>query len=100
MRQSVVPEKPNRAIDAPFGLCELLGMKIADFRKGVLGDCQEAFARRLGLSSKSHISAIEQANRCSPKLALEIERLSEGKVNAAEICPDVALVRQEARGAA
>jgi DNA-binding transcriptional regulator YdaS (Cro superfamily) len=68
-------------------------MKIAAFRKDVLGLSQEDFALRIGLSSKSHISEIERANKCSPKIALEIERLSEGKVSAAEISAAVRLVR-------
>lgn len=68
-------------------------MKISAFRKDVLGLSQEEFARQLGLSSKGHISDIERLNRCSPKIALEIERLSEGRISAAEISPAVALVR-------
>lgn len=68
-------------------------MKIAAFRKDVLKLSQEQFAQRLGLTSKSHVSEIERINRCSPKIALEIERMSEGQISAAEISPAVALVR-------
>lgn len=67
-------------------------MDIATFRK-MRGLSQEAFARELGLKSKSHISEIEKANRCSPKVALEIERLSDGQISAAAISDAVALVR-------
>lgn len=71
-------------------------MRIADFRKDVLKLSQQEFAQLLGLKSKSHISEIEAGNRCTPKVALEIERLSEGVISAAEISPAVALVRQQA----
>lgn len=75
-------------------------MRIAEYRKTVLQESQEAFARRLGLNSKSHICVIERDNRCSPALALEIERISEGQISAADISPAVALVRDEAARAA
>jgi DNA-binding transcriptional regulator YdaS (Cro superfamily) len=70
-------------------------MQIAAFRKDVLKLSQGEFALKLGLKSKAHISEIERLNRCSPKIALEIERLSEGQISAAEISPAVALVRAE-----
>lgn len=70
-------------------------MRIADFRKDVLKLSQQEFAQLLGLRSKSHISEIEEKNRCAPKLALEIERLSGGAISAAAISPAVALVRQQ-----
>jgi transcriptional regulator with XRE-family HTH domain len=79
-----------------FGLYELGGMKIAAFRKDVLQLSQEEFAQRLGLKSKAHISEIERKNRCAPGVALQIERLSEGVISAAEISPAVALIRASA----
>jgi DNA-binding XRE family transcriptional regulator len=79
-----------------FGIYELAGMRIADFRKDVLKLSQQEFALKLGLNSKSHISEIERKNQCKPALALEIERLSEGAISAAEISAAVALVRQQA----
>lgn len=75
-------------------------MKIVDFRTDVLKISQEDFAQRLGLKSKSHISEIERKNRCAPKIALEIERISEGLVSAADISPAVRMVREEAVRAA
>lgn len=69
-------------------------MKIAAFRKDVLNLSQEEFARLLGLNSKSHISEIERKDRCSPKIALEIERLSNGAITADHISPAVALIRE------
>lgn len=80
-----------------FGLYEPLGMDIATFRKDVLGLTQEEFARRVGLKSKGHVSDIERTNRCSPKVALLIERLSEGKIDAADLSASVAMVRKPAK---
>lgn len=78
-------------------MCELLGMgSIAAFRKEVLRVSQEEFAKRLGLSSKSHISEIERKDRCAPHVALEIERLSAGAIDAASISRAVAVVRERA----
>ena len=88
-----VPEKPNVSVDLRFGLYEPRDMKIATFRKDVLGLSQEEFARRIGLKSKGQVSEIERDNKCSAKVALEIERISEGQISAATICPAVALVR-------
>lgn len=69
-------------------------MDIATFRKSVLQISQGEFALKLGLKSKGHISEIEKANRCSPKIALEIERLSDGVISADSISGAVALVRE------
>jgi DNA-binding XRE family transcriptional regulator len=78
-------------------------MTIIDLRKS-LSLSQEAFAVAVGLTSKSYVSELESAAepRCSVKVALEIERLSEGKISAASLNPDVGLVRQanEASGQA
>lgn len=70
--------------------------RIAAFRKDVLGISQGEFARLVGLTSKSHVSDIEKADKCSPRVALEIERISNGAIDAASISPAVALVRQQA----
>lgn len=70
---------------------------VAALRKE-LGISQEEFARRLGLSSKGHISQLERGDvTCSVETALKIERLSDGRVSAASLNPDVALV-ERARG--
>jgi DNA-binding transcriptional regulator YdaS (Cro superfamily) len=68
-------------------------MKVADLRKR-LDLSQEAFASLLGLNSKSYVCDLEKTGRCSARIALEIERLSEGKIPAESLNPDVALVRQ------
>jgi transcriptional regulator with XRE-family HTH domain len=70
---------------------------IAKLRKD-LGLSQEQFAKRLGLSSKGHISQLERGDvTCSVETALKIEGLSEGRVPASSLNPDVALV-ERARG--
>lgn len=70
-------------------------MTISELRKS-LGLSQEEFARAVGLSSKGYVSDLEKADdpRCSVKVAIEIERLSAGKISAAELNPDVAIVRK------
>lgn len=75
-------------------------MKISEFRKAVLKESQADFAQRLGLKSKSRVCEIEKGNRCSTKIALEIEKISEGLISAADICPAVRMVREEAVRAA
>lgn len=68
-------------------------MKVADLRKS-LGFSQEEFAQAVGLSSKSYVSELENGGRCSVRVALEIERLSDRRIPAESLNPDVALVRQ------
>lgn len=69
---------------------------IRNYRRDVLKVSQQELARRLGLSSKSHMWEIENTDRCAPHVALKIEELSEGAIDAAAICPAVAIVRQAA----
>ena len=68
-------------------------MNITTYRTDVLGLSQEAFAHKLGLASKSRVCEIEKHNRCSVAMALKIESMSGGLVNASDICADVKLVR-------
>ena len=69
-------------------------MQIASLRSE-LGLSQEAFAKMVGLKSKSYVSELESADdpRCSVRVALELERLSSGRIEAASLNPGVALVR-------
>lgn len=69
-------------------------MMISELRKK-LGLSQEEFAKAVGLTSKSYVSELESAQkpRCSVKVALEIERISDGVICAATLNPDVALIR-------
>lgn len=76
-----------------FGLCELLGMEITALRKE-LGLSQEAFAVRVGLKSKGHVSTLERTGAASLRVAIEIDKLSGGRIPAASLNPDVALVQR------
>ena len=60
---------------------------------------QEQFAKRVGLKSKGYVSDLETGRiaGCSVRAALEIEKLSGGKIPASSLSPDVKLVEQ-ARG--
>lgn len=80
-----------------FGLCELYGMEITDLRKE-LGLSQEAFAALIGLKSKGHVSDLERTKSASVAVALEIERLSAGRIAADSLNRDVALVRASSEG--
>lgn len=53
----------------------------------------EAFGARIG-RSKGHMSEIERTNRCSPKLALAIERETGGQVDAASLNDEIADARR------
>lgn len=76
-----------------------MSSSIAQLRKD-LGISQEQLAKRLGLKSKGHISQLERGDvTCSVETALKIENLSEGRIPASTLNPDVALVEQ-ARGLA
>jgi transcriptional regulator with XRE-family HTH domain len=53
------------------------------------GWTQEQLAKELGYRSKGYISALENGREVfSLKLALKIERLSEGEVRAADLCAE------------
>lgn len=55
----------------------------------------EALAAKLG-KSKSHLCEIESSGRASAKLALAIERLTEGQVDAASLNDEIAEARRQA----
>ncbi|HEV2080056.1 MAG TPA: helix-turn-helix transcriptional regulator [Allosphingosinicella sp.] len=66
---------------------------IAELRKE-LGQTLEEFAATIGIKSKGHASEIERDNRCgSVSVALTIEKLSEGRIDAASLNDDVAMAR-------
>lgn len=67
-------------------------MTIAELRTE-LGLTLEGFASLLGLKSKGYASDIENGAVPSVKVALEIERLSGGRIDAAGLNLDVARVR-------
>jgi len=70
-------------------------MTIAELRKE-MGLSLEAFAALLGLKSKGYASDLEnetKGTKPSVAVALELERLSGGRIDAAEINEDVRRVR-------
>ncbi len=46
--------------------------------------------------SKGHMSEIENAGRCSAKLALEIEKQTAGQIDAATLNEEIAAARKQA----
>ncbi|MFC7378239.1 helix-turn-helix domain-containing protein [Brevundimonas sp. GCM10030266] len=66
-------------------------MDIVALRKE-LGLSQEAFAAKVGLRSKGHVSDLERSQSASVRVALEIEKLSGGRIRARDLNPDVAMV--------
>lgn len=60
-----------------------------------LGLSLGAFAARLGLKSRGQASSLESgARKPSVRVALEIERLSGGRISAADLNPDIALIER------
>lgn len=52
----------------------------------------EAFGALIG-RSKATVCAIEQTGRCPAHIALKIEQVTGGKVNASSLNPEIALAR-------
>lgn len=67
-------------------------MTVNDLRTE-FGDSLEAFAARLGLKGKASAHEIEATGKASVRVALEIERLSGGRILADSLNEDVALTR-------
>lgn len=75
-------------------------MDISDLRRE-LGDSLETFAAKVGLSSKGYLSCIERGTAtCSVDVAINIERISGGRISAATLNADVAKARESAPKAA
>ena len=72
---------------------------IADLRRE-RGETLDEFARALGIASKGRISEIERGTlRPSLDVALKIEELSGGRIDAAAISPAVAAARRQPQAA-
>lgn len=69
-------------------------MNIASYREAN-GLSLEAFGALVG-KSKGHIHEVENAMRCSAKLALAIEKATGGQVNAADLNDEIAAARKAA----
>lgn len=59
-----------------------------------LGLNQAEFAQRLGLANKASVSLLERGGPCSLPVALRLEALSGGRIDAAALNEDVALARR------
>jgi DNA-binding transcriptional regulator YdaS (Cro superfamily) len=69
-------------------------MTITEYRASH-GLTMEAFGATIG-RSKGHMSEIERTNRCSPRLALAIEKATDGQVDAASLNDEIADARRQA----
>jgi hypothetical protein len=67
-------------------------MSIADLRRE-MGVSLEQLAGMVGLASRGRMSVIEREGRCSFAVALEIERISGGRIDASDLNDDVRLAR-------
>lgn len=67
-------------------------MDIAALR-AEMGLSLEEFASRIGLASRGRMSVIEREGRCSLEVALKIEALSGGRIDAADLSDDVRAAR-------
>lgn len=74
-------------------------LTIAAFRRE-RGETLEQFAEMLGLSSRGHASEIEQGKKaCSFEVALTLESLSGGRLDAAELNEQIRRARDTANAA-
>lgn len=69
-------------------------MTLTKYRE-IHGLSLEALATQLG-KSKGHLHAVEKDGYATAKLALAIERLTEGQVDAASLNPEIAEARKAA----
>lgn len=83
------PAKPTGPNGRPM---KFAGTDIGALR-GELGLSLEAFARKIGLNSKGHVSTLERTGICSVRVAVAIEALSAGRIDAADLCEDVRIAR-------
>ena len=74
-------EQPLTVTDQIIGLRRELGLNQAEF------------ALRIGLANKASVSLLERGGPCSLPVALRIEKLSGGRIDAAALNEDVAAAR-------
>lgn len=90
----------TRGLAHKFRMCEPFGMieplTISDLR-AELGLTLSQMAERLGLASKGQVSEIERNHRCSLAVALRIEELANGRIDAADLSEDVRQARAACR---
>jgi transcriptional regulator with XRE-family HTH domain len=68
-------------------------MTLTEWRKQN-GLSLQAVAEQLG-KTKGHIHSVENTNRATARLALDIERLTGGRVDAAFLNPEIAEARRQ-----
>ena len=70
------------------------GFSVRDLRRE-LGLTQEAFGAMIGLKNKASVSLLESGQRggCSLPVAIRLEELSAGRIDAAALNEDVRLAR-------
>ena len=84
----------NTPLANMLAICEHWRMQIADLRTE-LGLGHEAFAAALGLKSRAQAYEIEKGSRRpSIAVALKIEELSNGRIKAADLNDEIALVQR------
>lgn len=88
------PKKRTPTLDFVFGKSEQDGMTITAYRT-LKGLSLASFGAMIG-RSKGHLHEIERTNRCSAELAMEIERVTEGAVDAASLNDAIADARKAA----
>ena len=93
-RYLAFPEIRTNAIDFEFKKSEHSDMTLTDYREKH-GLSLEQFGELVG-RSKAQIHAVEKGNYATAKLALAIERATEGAVNAAFLNPEIAEARKAA----
>ena len=71
-------------------------LTIAELRSE-MGLSLEQFAERVGLQSRGRMSVIEREGRCSLDVALAVEALSEGRIDASDLNDDVRAARHGVR---
>lgn len=69
-----------------------MGMQTINQYREAKGITLEAFAALVG-KSKGHMSEVERTMRCTAKLALDIEAVTDGAVSAAVLNPEIAQAR-------
>jgi len=93
-RYLAFPEIRTRPIDFAFKKSEHGSMKLSEWRKEQ-GLSLEALADKLS-KSKGHLSAVENDGYATARLALDIEKLTDGKVDAASLNPEIRDARRAA----
>ena len=74
-----------------------MGMTLSEWRTKN-GLSLEELGKKLG-KSKGHMHAVEKTNNTTARLALDIERLTAGEVDAAFLNPEIAEARRKAKAA-